>query len=258
MELPLRELTEQQSSLMLSSLLRKEKLPVSIKERIYKRALGNPFYQEEILRSLIDVKALFREGDVWQAKADITLEEVPSRIRAVIQSRVDRLRPELRQMLRCGSVIGQFFSLQLLEHILPAGIDADRALQELEEQAFVFKDASLPASRYSFRHVLMQEAVYRMIPKNRRTALHGMIGEAMEKLFAERLEEYYEQLAYHYEKSESAEKAVAYLIKAADQGDPRPPGLGFRYRGYWFSYPLFQRESPGRHTTTSRFLSIES
>src|SRR3989442_12744076 len=47
--------------------------------------------------------------------------------------------------------------------------------------------------------------------------LHQQVGEAIETLYPDGLEEHVEQLAYHYERSKADEKAVEYLLKAAEK-----------------------------------------
>lgn len=72
----------------------------------------------------------------------------------------------------------------------------------------------MPEAEYSFQHVLTQEAIYQCILRRRRAVLHQQVGGAIEALYPDGLEEYYEQLAYHYEWSSDTDKAVEYLLKA--------------------------------------------
>jgi tetratricopeptide (TPR) repeat protein len=90
----------------------------------------------------------------------------------------------------------------------------DHALAELEELEFIYLTQVTPDRQYSFKHVLTQQAVYDSLLRPRREALHERIGQAIEAIFRERLEEHYELLAYHYVHSANAAKAVEYLDAA--------------------------------------------
>lgn len=99
-----------------------------VKERILEKSRGNPFFVEEVVRSLIASGMVYREGEVWRAREGIETIRVPESIQSVISSRVDRLRPELKQVLQSASVIGRLFRRRLLEQTTPEGVELDRAL----------------------------------------------------------------------------------------------------------------------------------
>jgi tetratricopeptide (TPR) repeat protein len=75
----------------------------------------------------------------------------------------------------------------------------------------------VPELEYIFRHALAQEATYESILLQKRRELHARVAQAIESLFAERLEEFYGLLAYHYSKAEAWDRAQEYLLKAGDQ-----------------------------------------
>jgi adenylate cyclase len=243
-ELYLRELAPAQSRRLVESLLTLEALPVSVKELILEKARGNPFFVEEVVRSLIDIGLLYREGTgthgfavgAWRAHDAIDSLTVPESVQSVILSRVDRLRPELKQLLQRASVMGRVFRRRLLEQTvlssqssvvsedqqrttdnrqLPPGLEA--ALWELEERALIYQERVVPEEEYSFKHVLTQETVYQSLLRRQRAMLHQQVAEAIEALYAPGLDEFYEQLAYHYERSNADEQAVAYLLKAGEK-----------------------------------------
>jgi tetratricopeptide (TPR) repeat protein len=74
-----------------------------------------------------------------------------------------------------------------------------------------------PHARYLFKHALIQDAAYNSLLLQRRKEIHRAVGQAIEDLYAERLSEYQEELAYHYERGEVWEKALEYLVKAGQQ-----------------------------------------
>ena len=216
-ELHLRELTSDQSRLLVESLLKIGNLPPSVKELILERSQGNPFFVEEVVHSLIDSGLVYQEGDLWRAREGIEALSIPEGIQSVVLSRVDHLGEDLKNVLQRASVIGRLFRKKVLERVSKGETDLESALWELEDRALIYKERAIPEEEYSFKHVLTQEAVYDNIPKHRRQVIHRQVAEAMEILYHESLDEYYEQLAYHCDKSANVEKAMEYLLEAGEK-----------------------------------------
>jgi class 3 adenylate cyclase/tetratricopeptide (TPR) repeat protein len=216
-EIRLRELTPPQCRRLVESLLSIESLPASVKELILEKSRGNPFFVEEVVRSLIAAGMVYLEGDTWRAREGIETVSVPDSIQSVILSRVDRLERETKRVLESASVIGRLFRRRLLGRMLQQEQELEGALAELEERQLVYQERALPEEEYSFHHVLTQETVYGSILRRRRAAFHQQVAEAMEALYSGGLEEHYEQLAYHYERSAADEKAVEYLLSAGEK-----------------------------------------
>jgi adenylate cyclase len=216
-ELRLRELTASQSRRLVKGLLGGSDPPASVRDLVLERARGNPFFIEEVVRSMIDGGGLRREGDGWRVRAEVASPNVPQSIQSLIRSRVDRLAPELKGVLEGASVIGRLVRRRLLEHTLRQTQDLDWGLWELEERAILYQERMVPEVEYSFQHVLTQETIYRSLPASRRAMLHQQVGEAIEALYQPALEAYHELLAHHYERSAADEKAVEYLLKAGEK-----------------------------------------
>jgi adenylate cyclase len=213
-EMPLRALTLAQSRRLVASLLPEGRLPASMQEAILAKAHGNPFFLEEVVRSLIDAGILYREGDAWQVRQEAGAPAVPESVQSVILRRVDRLEREPRRVLETAAVIGRLFRRRWLEQITPAETPLERVLWELEDRGLIYQERLVPEVEYSFQHVLVQEAISQSLSRRRRAALHQQAAEAIEALYPEELNAYYEQLAYYYERSPADEKAVEYLLKA--------------------------------------------
>jgi class 3 adenylate cyclase/tetratricopeptide (TPR) repeat protein len=213
-EISLRELTPSQSRHLIQSLLSVEALPKPMRESILTQSQGNPFFVEEVIRSLIDSGVVYRVGDQWQAREDAADTKVPESLQSVILSRVDRLEADLKYLLESASVIGRIFRRRVLESAQEEQREIEDALGRLEERALIYAESTVPEEEYSFKHVLTQQAVYQSILRRRRGRLHGRIAQAIESLYQESLDEYCEQLAYHHEQAGSVEKAVEHLLKA--------------------------------------------
>jgi tetratricopeptide (TPR) repeat protein len=216
-ELRLRELTPQQSQRLVEALLVIDNLPTTVKGLILEKSQGNPFFVEEVIRSLIDGGLIYQEGEFWRAQAGIEAVVVPESVQSVILSRVDRLAPASKQVLQPAAVIGRLFRRRVLAEVTPPETDLEQALAALEDHGLIYQERAIPEAEYSFKHVLTQEAVYQTIRPRRRAELHRQVAETLEALYQDNLAAYYEQLAYHYDRSNAIEKAIEYLLKAGEK-----------------------------------------
>jgi len=220
-DLSLRELAPEQTTQLVCSLLGVARLPLGVDELILdefvvKKSWGNPFFVEEAVRALIDQGALFRQDSEWRTRAlgDVT---APESIQSLILSRVDRLPQALRKLLRSASVVGRIFPVQILAHLAADDPGLGKSLEQLEDAALIYRERTFPEVEYSFKHVLIQECVYETLTEQQRYELHRQVGQAMETVYAGRLGEYYEDLAFHYRRSQSTQKAIEYLIKSGQK-----------------------------------------
>jgi tetratricopeptide (TPR) repeat protein len=168
---------------------------------------------------LIDLGALQREaaGGSWQVTAPIEGLTIPDSLQGVILARLDRLEEEVKGVLRVAAVIGRTFLYRVLRAVDEADGQLDEHLAKLQSIELIQEKERAPELEYLFKHALAQEAAYESILLERRRALHEQVGKVIEALFADRLDEFYGLLAYHYAKAEAWENAQAYLLKAADQ-----------------------------------------
>jgi len=215
-ELTLRELSHAQSQQMVRALLVGESLAPSIEDRVWSQSQGNPFYIEEVVRSLVDAGIVYQEGQTWGARSSESPVPVPASVQSVILSRVDRLDARTRHVLQLASVIGRIFQQQVLAHLLTDQTDLAGILWELEERALVYQERAIPEVEYSFKHVLTQEAVYHNLPQSRRAILHRQVAQAIEALYPES-RAHSEQLAHHYDRGGDVERAVTYLMQAGEK-----------------------------------------
>ncbi len=117
-ELQLSPLSEGDSRQLVANLLEIEALPIHIRDVILKKAEGNPFFVEEVIRMLIDTGAITRQGDQWAAGKEIENVEIPDNLQSLLLARIDRLPEEAKRTLRVASVIGRQFSAAVLEQVL--------------------------------------------------------------------------------------------------------------------------------------------
>ena len=193
------------AQLMLDDLLG-GRLPDGFRDVVAARAEGNPFFVEELVRSLIDRGVLVRETDGWTV-ADGELEAaVPDSVQGVLAGRIDLLPPLEKEALQAASVVGRVFWRGAIVHLLD-GAEPDLAL--LEERDFVRRRAGSSLSReeeYAIKHALTREVAYASIPKLRRARLHAALAEWVEGAAASR-DEVASLLAHHYAEAARAEDA---------------------------------------------------
>jgi predicted ATPase len=117
-ELTLNPLSDADSRQLVSNLLEIESLPEHIRAVILKKAEGNPFFVEEVIRMLIDRGAIVKKGEGWAAGKEIENVDIPDNLQGLLLARIDRLPEDVKRTLRVASVIGRQFSVRVLEEVL--------------------------------------------------------------------------------------------------------------------------------------------
>ena len=215
-ELRLSELSHDQSAQMVASLLHTASLPLSAREVILERCQGNPFSIEEVVQTLLESDLLYAEGGVWRTRGRLDRSTVPGTIQQVIVGRVERLDAGLRRLLLTASVIGRVFRRRVLE-MVSAQPNLERDLWALEDRGLIYEERAVPELEYSFRHVLVQEALVQSLSDQPRAAIHRRVVTAMEVLYGDNLAEHCEELAHHAVAGGDASKAVPYLLQAGEK-----------------------------------------
>jgi class 3 adenylate cyclase/tetratricopeptide (TPR) repeat protein len=202
---------------MTRSMLAAEGLPGGLLTLIETKADGNPFFVEELLKSLQEAGAIQRRDDGWLLTQPLDALIVPDTIQGVIAARIDRLSEGSKRALQAASAIGRRFSGRLLDRIVDPGGRAETGLRDLIALELIYETRVSPESEYTFKHALTQEVAYGSLLVQRRKDLHRLIGMAIEDLYRDRLAEQYEVLAQHFDKAELWDKALEYLLRAADK-----------------------------------------
>jgi class 3 adenylate cyclase/tetratricopeptide (TPR) repeat protein len=194
-------------------------LEPELEQKIVDKTEGNPLFVEEIVRELLDRGDLVRAGDRYICKHPIDQCEIPNTVQGVLAARMDRLSQDLKRTVQVASVIGKAFAFRLLKSIMELGDELRAHLTNLVGLEILYEKALYPELEYIFRHTLTQEVAYDSLLKQRRQEIHSRIARTIEDLYGERLEEHYEMLAHHYERSGNPEKAVQFLILAAEKSN---------------------------------------
>ncbi len=217
----LEPLPREASRELLGNLLHIEDLPESIRAQILERSEGNPFYLEEVLRSLIDGGQVARENDHWRATRDIIDARIPETLAGVLSARIDRLPETTKRVAQTAAVIGRVFQHRILESVCRDAPAMERIehvephIAALSYEQLVRERARDPEREYIFKHALTCDAAYGLLLKSRRRDLHARTGAALETLFADRRDEYAAMLAWHFAEAEDYKRALQYSRRAA-------------------------------------------
>jgi ABC-type oligopeptide transport system substrate-binding subunit/class 3 adenylate cyclase len=215
-EITLEALSRAADRQLLGALVGMGTLPRDIEVRILADAEGNPFYLEELVRSLADAGALVREDEHWRFDHAAPVE-IPPTVEKVILARIDRLTPACHEVLTAASVLGRQFGLPLLEGVSGGDETVRESLHELQRLDLVREGRRWPEPEYRFKHALIQEAAYRTIVTEQRTALHRRAARWLEERYRDNTDEVAGLLAYHWLAADDEAKAVAYLTRAGDK-----------------------------------------
>jgi ABC-type oligopeptide transport system substrate-binding subunit/class 3 adenylate cyclase len=200
---------------LLGALVAPAALPDELEQRILDAAEGNPFFLEELVRSLADTGALVRDGDGWRFEHEAPVE-IPQTVEKVILARIDRLPAEAHDVLTAASALGRVFAQPLLDGVL--GEDGTEAsLHELQRLGLVRQTRRWPQPEYRFKHALIQETAYRTLLEDTRTSLHRRAAEWLEARYSDHDGEALGLLAHHWLAAANEEKAIEYLARAGDR-----------------------------------------
>jgi tetratricopeptide (TPR) repeat protein len=103
-------------------------------------------------------------------------------------------------------------------------------LEGLRLAEFIYEQPAFPDTEYTFKHALTQEVAYNSTLAERRRLLHERAGQAMEALYADRLEDHLSELAHHFDRSDNIPKAVEYLGRAGERAAQQvahPEAIGY-------------------------------
>jgi DNA-binding NarL/FixJ family response regulator/class 3 adenylate cyclase/tetratricopeptide (TPR) repeat protein len=203
------------SAELLTSILGASASP-ELGELVLTKAGGNPLFIEELTRALLENGSIERKDHKYVLAQRSSEIVVPATIQGIIAARLDCLGGDLKQILQMASVIGKEFSLGLLQ-IVAGTTQLKFHLQDLLGLELIYRNGLDPKSEYVFKHVLIQDVAYHSLLLRTRKKLHERIGDTIEQLYPDRLEEFYETLAHHYQKSQNWEKAYQYLKLSTDK-----------------------------------------
>jgi class 3 adenylate cyclase/tetratricopeptide (TPR) repeat protein len=217
-QINLNRLSNRESLSMVKDILDTEFIDPDLEELILEKTEGVPFFIEEFLKSLKDLKIIDEKNNKYHLAKDIRDVTIPSTIQDVTMARVDSLPEGAKDVLQTGSAIEREFTYELIKQVkeLPER-ELLSHLSVLKDSELLYERGIYPETAYIFKHALTRDVVYESILAKKKKNLHDKIGNAVKELHADRIEEQYELLAYHYGLAESWEKAVHFGRLAAEK-----------------------------------------
>jgi predicted ATPase/class 3 adenylate cyclase len=223
-EIVLHSLSAEAGNELIDNLLQSpegEGISEAVRTLIRERSGGNRLFIEEVVRALIDRGVLRRSGQRWQVVGEVPANHIPETLHGVISARLDRLDPSMRRTLQVAAVIGHSFSYRVLHAVVQDDTNLQRHLTHLQRAELIRELRRGTEQEYTFTHALIQQVAYETLLRRQRRAHHRKAARSIEQLYADRLEEQYERLAFHYAKAEDWPQALDYHIRFAAQAQLR-------------------------------------
>ena len=214
--LELEPLDDRKSETLIANMLNLKEVHHAVVEQIVRRAGGNPYFIEEVVRSFIDQGAVVIRGGKFEVTPQFSHVTIPETINDVLMARIDRLEEETRDLLKVAAVIGRSFFYRILSEVATTVRNLDERLSYLKETQLIQERRRMEELEYLFSHALAQEAAYASILPEKRKDLHLKVADTIERVFAEKLHAFYGMLAYHYSRAEDLDKTEEMLIKAGE------------------------------------------
>jgi len=205
------QLSASASAELVQSILREGEVVPELRDLITTRAGGNPLFMEEFTHTLMENGSIQKKDNQYVLTTKASEIQIPDNIQGIIAARMDRLEDNLKSTMQVASVIGRDFAYRILQTITGMREELKSYLLNLQGLEFIYEKNLFPELEYNFKHALTQEVAYNSLLLKRRRDIHEKIGSAIETLYSDRLEEFYEMLAHHYSRSENLEKAYQYL-----------------------------------------------
>jgi class 3 adenylate cyclase len=220
--LTLKPLTLAQSGEMIDRLIGPDVLPQETRALIIERAEGNPYYIEELIRSLVQAGTLVRDARVaeWRLARSVGSLDLPDTLRSLLLARIDDLGSQERLVLQLAAVIGVVFWEHVLQELVPDDIPLQVHLSTLQRAQLIAESQRVAdlGMEYVFRSALIRDVAYDSILSAKQAAYHRQVADHLSQLFGrESLEQRYGVVAYHYRRAGERRKELFYTLSAAEQ-----------------------------------------
>jgi len=213
----LKRMSPSDASEMIKSILEQDDVPDGFCKMVYEKTRGNPFFAEEVIKSLKEEEVIYRENNVWKIR-DVSRIELPETIKSVIKTRISRLDDESLKVLTMASIIGNDFTFDALRAVI--GFDEGnlrKVLDQLLKAGLLKHRVVLGEDVCSFADIIMRDVVYEEVGTFERKKLHSSVAATLEKAYAGRIDEHFGELAYHFLEGGDNDESLGYLLKAGDK-----------------------------------------
>ncbi|NND85271.1 MAG: hypothetical protein HKN46_09010, partial [Acidimicrobiia bacterium] len=206
-------LPAEQGRNLIRELLNMDGLTEEVRFTILERSDGNPYFLEEVIRTMIDAGIVERDGDQWITVGDPNSVAIPDNLRALLTTRLDALDDFHKSVGQAAAVFGREFRYEEVAAIHGGIGDLDAALVELRRRDMVREVSRVPRREYRFKHALVRETAYEGLLKKRRIQLHAAAARFLTTSQPERIED----IADHYLDARLPDEALPFLVTAAER-----------------------------------------
>ncbi len=222
-EITLQPLKATDARELVANLLEVDDLPLKVRSLILEKAEGNPFFVEEVIRTLLDRGLVVRRDGHWHATQEINQIEVPSTLNGVLTARLDALDDSSKRVLQTAAVVGREFDDEQVAALVGDKAVLDTALLELQRRELIRekglvrpggtngKSAGRTQRMFIFKHALTQESAYESMLRGDRRSMHRKIAEFLEANRPEGISD----IARHLFAAGETDRALPYIVSAA-------------------------------------------
>jgi serine/threonine protein kinase/Tfp pilus assembly protein PilF len=214
---PLKHMSFDDVSEMIKQILEQDDVPREFCELVYGKTRGNPFFVEEVIKSLKEEEIIYQEKGKWKIK-EVAKIEFPETVKSVIKARISRLDDDCQNVLTLASFVGNDFAFEALCGV--TSIEEDKLLELMEKmlKTGLIKEKVIRGEDvYSFADIIIRDVVHEEVSHLRHKKLHGVVGSALEKAYANKIDEHFGELALHFLESGDKETALGYFLKAGEK-----------------------------------------
>jgi len=213
----LKRMSFDEVSEMIKRMLEQDDVPREFCELVYEKTRGNPFFVEEVIKSLKEEEVIYREENKYKIK-EVSKIEFPKTVKGVVKARISRLDEECQNVLTLASFVGNDFTFEALCGV--TGVEESKLLEIIEKilKTGLFKHRVIRGEDVCFfADIIVRDVVYEEVSPFRRKKLHNVVGCALEKVYAKKIDEHFGELALHFLESGDKEKALDYFLKAGEK-----------------------------------------
>jgi len=213
----LRRMSPGDVSEMIKQILEQDHVLAEFCELVYRKTGGNPFFVEEVIKSLKEEQLIFREENQWKIK-EVSRIEFPETVRGVVKARINRLDDECRNLLTMASFVGYDFSYEALRGA--TGLEENKLVELLEKMlktGQIKERVVRGEDAYSFADVIVRDVVHEEVSHLMHKRLHNVVGSALEKIYANKIDDHLAELAYQFMEGNDKDRALGYFLKAGEK-----------------------------------------
>jgi tetratricopeptide (TPR) repeat protein len=202
---------------MIKNMLEQEDVPEEFCKLLYNKTRGNPFFVEEVVKSLKEEGAIYVEEGKWKSR-EISALEFPKSVKNIVKARFSRLDDECQNVLTLASFVGNDFTLEVMTAL--TGIEENKLLEimdKLIKTGFVKHAVIRGEDICSFADIIMRDVVHEEVGPFKRKKLHNTVGNVLEKVYAEKIDEHLGELALHFLEGGDKDMALNYFMKAGEK-----------------------------------------